>query len=78
MHITGKAWDFIDQTQADHYLDLLEGLDPCYYKATYERVSEARAQIYDGSLKQKPGESFAAWRGCFMIVRNLATTLTRK
>ncbi|KAF1359604.1 hypothetical protein EJ07DRAFT_72550, partial [Lizonia empirigonia] len=54
-----------------HYLDLLEGLDPYYGSSTYEKVNEARGKLYDGSLKQKSGETFASWRGRFMSVRNI-------
>ncbi|EDU48651.1 predicted protein [Pyrenophora tritici-repentis Pt-1C-BFP] len=71
MKVDGAAWQYIDDLKFEHYLDLLEGLDPYYARSTYEKVSEAQSQLADGSLKMGSSESFADWRGRFMSVCRL-------
>jgi hypothetical protein len=49
---------------------LLEELDKYYGDTSEEKLSAAMKEISDGSLKQKNGETFGAWKARFMAVRN--------
>jgi hypothetical protein len=68
--IKGEAWTIVKNIAATSYQDLLEELDKYYGDTSEEKLSAAIKEISDGSLKQKNGETFRAWKARFMAVRN--------
>lgn len=71
--IKDDAWELVKDIKPISYHDFLEGLDEFYGSTSADKIAEAIEKLSDPSqpLKQKPGETFAAWRVRFVAVRNL-------
>ncbi|KAI4959044.1 hypothetical protein J4E86_002764 [Alternaria arbusti] len=71
-YIAGKAWPIIKKMKATNFMDYLDALDGTYL--TYDQFGEAETALMDGSLRQKSGETFAAWQARFLGVANVLHT----
>ena len=71
--IKGEAWELVKDIRAVNFMEYIERLEEFYGNSSSDKISEALSKLTDPSqpLKQKPGESFSAWRVRFMAVRNL-------
>ncbi|KAH7060985.1 hypothetical protein BKA63DRAFT_573466 [Paraphoma chrysanthemicola] len=71
--IDGAAWDFIDNLEPAHFLDVLQALDPYFAQNMWEKVQAANRTLTDLTmpLTQKSDEAFATWRDRFMAVKKV-------
>ena len=74
--ISGLAWPIIKKMKVTDHLDYLDALDGTYL--TYDQFGEAETSLMDGSLRQKQGETFAAWQARFLGVANVLHTYPQR
>lgn len=62
--IADEAWRLIEDLNPSHFMDYIDVLDELYM--SYDKEAEAETQLHDGSLRQKSGEAFVAWKARFL------------
>ncbi|CAA9965763.1 hypothetical protein PTMSG1_09122 [Pyrenophora teres f. maculata] len=59
-----------------NHIDYLDALNGTYL--TYDQFGEAETSLINGSLRQKQGETFAAWQARFLSVANILHTYPQR
>ncbi|KAL7771040.1 hypothetical protein CFE70_000981 [Pyrenophora teres f. teres 0-1] len=74
--ISGNAWPIIKKMKVTDHMDYLDALDGTYL--TYDQFGEAETSLMNGGLRQKQGETFAAWQARFLGVANILHTYPQR